>query len=58
MSTRAPVMFIGHGSPMFAVEPGKPGELMREFSTHFVDVEAVLIISPALDDAGIGDHRG
>ncbi|WP_370280611.1 dioxygenase [Pontibacterium sp.] len=46
MSTRAPVMFIGHGSPMFAVEPGKPGELMREFSAHFVDVEAVLIISP------------
>lgn len=46
MSTRAPVMFIGHGSPMFAIEPGRPGELMREFSAHFVDVEAVLIISP------------
>lgn len=46
MSTRAPVMFIGHGSPMFAIEPGKPGELLREFSAHFADIEAVLIISP------------
>lgn len=46
MSTRAPVMFIGHGSPMFAIEPGKPGELLREFSAHLKDVKAVLIISP------------
>lgn len=46
MSTRAPVMFIGHGSPMFTIEPGKPGELLRKFSAHFTDVEAVLIISP------------
>lgn len=46
MSTRAPVMFIGHGSPMFAIEPGKPGKLLYEFSGHFADATAVLIISP------------
>jgi len=46
MSARAPVMFIGHGSPMFAIEPGKPGELLREFGEHFANVTAVLVISP------------
>ena len=46
MSTRAPVMFIGHGSPIFATESGKLGEQLREFSSNFADVEAVLIVSP------------
>lgn len=46
MSKRAPVMFIGHGSPMFAVEPGRPGELLGDVSAHFSNVAAVLIISP------------
>lgn len=46
MSARAPVMFIGHGSPMFAIEPGKPGKLLREFGENFTNVTAVLVISP------------
>lgn len=43
---RAPVMFIGHGSPMFALQPGRPGALLQVFGAHFHPVEAVLIISP------------
>lgn len=46
MNTRAPVMFIGHGSPMFATDSGKPVQLLREFSRNFSNVKAVLIISP------------
>lgn len=46
MSSRAPVMFIGHGSPMFAVEPGRAGELLAGYREHLKDLRAVLVISP------------
>lgn len=43
---RAPAMYIGHGSPMFALQPGKAGALLSDFGRYFQDVKAVLIISP------------
>lgn len=43
---RAPAMYLGHGSPMFALQPGKAGALLNDFSRNFQDVKAVLIISP------------
>lgn len=43
---RAPAMYIGHGSPMFALQPGKAGALLNDFGRYFHDVKAVLIISP------------
>lgn len=46
MTQRAPAMYVGHGSPMFALQPGKAGVLLNEFSRYFTDVKAVLIISP------------
>lgn len=46
MSNLAPVMFIGHGSPMFALQPGKAGQLLKQCRRFFTDVKAVLIISP------------
>lgn len=46
MTQRAPAMYIGHGSPMFALQPGKAGALLNEFSRYFTDVKAVLMISP------------
>lgn len=46
MTQRAPAMYIGHGSPMFALKPGKSGTLLNHFSKYFSEVKAVLIISP------------
>lgn len=46
MNTRAPVMYIGHGSPMFAVDAGHPGRLLSQYSQHLEGVKAVLVISP------------
>ena len=46
MTQRAPAMFISHGSPMFAVEPGQAGALLTGFGEQFSDVTAVLVISP------------
>ena len=46
MTQRAPAMFISHGSPMFAVEPGQAGALLTGFGEQLSDVTAVLVISP------------
>ncbi len=46
MTNNAPVMFIGHGSPMFALRPGRAGNLLNEFGQHFTDVKAILVTSP------------
>ncbi|WP_286239118.1 DODA-type extradiol aromatic ring-opening family dioxygenase [Neptuniibacter halophilus] len=44
--SRAPVMFISHGSPMFALEPGPAGRLLQQHSTELDDVKAMLWVSP------------
>lgn len=49
---RAPVMFIGHGSPRWALSPGDAAIRLREFSGNFDNVKAVLVISPPLDHPG------
>lgn len=46
MSPLAPVMFVSHGSPMFAVEPGTAGRQLRERSSLFDEVRAILVVSP------------
>lgn len=45
-ATRAPVMFIGHGSPRWALSPGEAAIRLQEFSGFFDHVKAVLVISP------------
>ena len=43
---RAPALFISHGSPMFAVEPGRLGPRLAELGSRLGDVRAILVVSP------------
>jgi 4,5-DOPA dioxygenase extradiol len=42
----APVFFISHGSPTFALEPGTLGAALGELGQRLKDVQAVLVVSP------------
>lgn len=44
--TSAPVMFIGHGSPRWALSPGDAAARLQEYSVFFNQVKALLVISP------------
>ncbi|ARU54325.1 extradiol ring-cleavage dioxygenase III subunit B [Oleiphilus messinensis] len=45
MNAKAPVMFVGHGSPMYALNPGVAGALLQAQTHRFDEVEAILVIS-------------
>lgn len=42
----APVLFISHGAPTFAVEPGVLGPMLRSLGTRLPELKAVLVVSP------------
>ncbi len=44
--TSLPTLFISHGAPTFAVEPGRAGTLLQEAGHNLPAVSAVLVISP------------
>lgn len=44
--TRAPALFISHGSPTFAVEPGRLGPQLGELGRQLRGLRAVLVVSP------------
>lgn len=44
--SRAPAIFVSHGSPMFALEPGLLGPNLQRIGAALRDVSAVLIVSP------------
>ncbi|MFM9047136.1 MAG: DODA-type extradiol aromatic ring-opening family dioxygenase, partial [Cyanobium sp.] len=46
VSTSASVLFVAHGSPMFALEPGAEGAALAELATNLERPRAVLVISP------------
>ncbi len=46
MTTSASVLFLAHGSPMFALEPGAAGAALAELATTLQRPQAVLVISP------------
>ena len=46
MSTALPSLFVSHGSPMLAVEPGRTGPLLRSIGERLPTPKAVLIVSP------------
>ena len=46
MNTKPPVLFVGHGSPMFALEPGAAGEALIALGKELPTPRAVLVISP------------
>ena len=43
---RAPVFFISHGAPTFALEPGQLGANLRAIGQNLTGVKAVLVVSP------------
>ncbi|TCV93338.1 4,5-DOPA dioxygenase extradiol [Luteibacter rhizovicinus] len=50
---RQPVLFISHGSPTFAVEPGELGPRLRETGASLENVRAVLVVSPHWQTDGV-----
>src|SRR3970040_454565 len=50
----APAMFVSHGSPMFAVEPGTLGRHLQQIGrTLSPDVTAVLVVSAHWQSPGV-----
>ncbi|MDN2661891.1 class III extradiol ring-cleavage dioxygenase [Psychromonas sp. 14N.309.X.WAT.B.A12] len=41
----APLMFISHGSPMFAIDSGLAEKQLAKQSTHFDHIQAIIVIS-------------
>jgi 4,5-DOPA dioxygenase extradiol len=50
--SRSPVLFVSHGSPMFAVEPGRLGPLLERVGRRFASSRAVLVVSPHWRSSG------
>jgi len=42
----APVLFISHGAPMFALHPGILGPHLERIGAKLTDIRAVLVVSP------------
>lgn len=51
--TSAPALFVSHGSPMFAVEPGVLGPRLHEIGARLENVAAVLVVSPHWQTRGV-----
>ena len=49
----APSLFISHGSPMFAVEPGLLGPNLSTLGRSLDDIAAVLVVSPHWQTRGV-----
>jgi 4,5-DOPA dioxygenase extradiol len=43
---KTPVLFISHGAPTFAIEPGVLGPELEKLGKRIADISAVLVISP------------
>ena len=51
--TTAPSLFISHGSPMFALEPGVLGPNLRTVGQALRGIRAVLVVSPHWQTRGV-----
>lgn len=51
--TTAPSIFVSHGSPMFALEPGLLGPNLRAIGDAVPGVTAVLVVSPHWQTRGV-----
>ena len=45
-TTQAPVLFISHGAPTFAIEPGVLGPRLQALGKQLPAIKAVLVVSP------------
>lgn len=46
MNTSFPLLFVSHGAPMFAIEPGLAGKHLAELGRELPRPEAIVILSP------------
>jgi 4,5-DOPA dioxygenase extradiol len=51
--TPAPSLFVSHGSPMFALEPGLLGPALQRIGRALPDLAAVVIVSPHWQTRGV-----
>jgi 4,5-DOPA dioxygenase extradiol len=51
--TQAPVFFISHGAPTFALEPGMLGARLNDLGKDLSSIEAVLVVSPHWQTDGL-----
>lgn len=49
----APSLFVSHGSPMFAVEPGQLGPRLQTLGESLHGIRAVLVVSPHWQTRGV-----
>lgn len=49
----APVLFVSHGAPTFALEPGALGARLREVGARLAGLRAVLVVSPHWQTRGL-----
>ena len=52
-TTQAPVFFISHGAPTFAIEPGKLGPQLQALGAQLSGVRTVLVVSPHWQTRGV-----
>jgi 4,5-DOPA dioxygenase extradiol len=46
MNTSFPLLFVSHGAPLFAIEPGLAGQRLAELGRELPRPDAIVIISP------------
>jgi 4,5-DOPA dioxygenase extradiol len=51
--SRAPSLFISHGSPMFALEPGLLGPNLQRLGAVLTDLSAIVVVSPHWQTRGV-----
>jgi 4,5-DOPA dioxygenase extradiol len=49
----APSLFVSHGAPTFALDPGLLGPKLRQFGEHLPDLAAVAVVSAHWQSAGV-----
>ncbi|WP_342619150.1 class III extradiol ring-cleavage dioxygenase [Rhodoferax sp. GW822-FHT02A01] len=52
-AVKAPVLFISHGAPTFALEPGQLGPRLNALGAQLSNVKAVLVVSPHWQTRGV-----
>jgi 4,5-DOPA dioxygenase extradiol len=50
---RAPALFVSHGSPTFALEPGLLGSRLTALGERLADATAILVVSPHWQTCGV-----
>lgn len=54
MHATAPVLFVSHGAPTFALEPSKLGPQLQTVGAQLSGMRAVLVVSPHWQTQGVG----